>query len=98
VENRRSSLEIMHEILDAARSGGRDGAPKTKIMYGAYLSSAQLKGYLKILTGNGLLNYDQVRQTFKITQKGLRFLKIYNEMEGTMVRKVEEQYHHHHQQ
>jgi predicted transcriptional regulator len=85
----RSNLEIMHGILEAVRSRSEDsqgnGATKTRIMYGAFLSYAQLKEYLEVLTECGLLNSDQIRQTFKITEKGLRFLKIYSQMEDTIM-------------
>jgi predicted transcriptional regulator len=52
----RSRTDIIGQILDAANGGG--GAIKTKIMYQAYLSYAQLKEYLTVLTERGLLNYD----------------------------------------
>jgi predicted transcriptional regulator len=84
-------MRIMHLILEIARDSahGGDGITKTKIMYGAYLSHIQAKGYLRVLTENGLLDYDQARQTFKTTEKGLRFLEIYNDMQDIMS-KVEE--------
>jgi predicted transcriptional regulator len=82
----------MHQILETARSSGSSspgGVTKTKLMYGAFLSHAQAKEYLRVLTENGLLDYDQLRQTFKTTEKGLRFLEIYSQMEDTMIRKAE---------
>ncbi|HET9773579.1 MAG TPA: winged helix-turn-helix domain-containing protein [Nitrososphaeraceae archaeon] len=72
----RSRTEIVGNILDAAN--GR--ATKTKIMYKAFLSYAQLKEYLSVLTENNLLEYLDVNQTFKTTQKGLNYLKMHNEM------------------
>ena len=68
----------MGEILDAAND--RSGAGRTKIMYRAFLSYAQLKEYLPALTERGLLRYDIDAQTFKTTQKGVRFLEAYNQM------------------
>ena len=72
----RSDIDIMGEILDAANE--RSGAGRTKIMYKAFLTYAQLKEYLPALTERGLLRYDVDAQTFKTTQKGLRFLNTYN--------------------
>ena len=72
----RSRTEIVGNILDAAN--GR--ATKTKIMYKAFLSYAQLKEYLSVLTENNLIEYLDVNQTFKTTQKGLNYLKMHNEM------------------
>jgi predicted transcriptional regulator len=49
-------------------------------MYKAFLSYAQLKEYLSVLTENNLLEYIDGTQTFKTTEKGLNYLKTHNEM------------------
>lgn len=72
----RSRTDIVSEILEAAKGG----ATKTRIMYKAYLSYAQLKQYLAILLENDLIDHDQSRQTYKTTPKGVRFLKAFEEM------------------
>ena len=71
----RSRTEIVSNILDAA-NGGR--ATKTKIMYKAFLSYAQLKEYLSVLRENNLIEYLDGTQTFKTTEKGLYYLKLHN--------------------
>ncbi len=76
----------MGEILDAANGG----ATKTKIMYHTFLSYNQLKEYLAVLTENNLLYYDAYTQTFKTTEKGLKFLNTFNQMDS-MIKEVEEQ-------
>jgi predicted transcriptional regulator len=63
-------------ILDAANGG----ATKTKIMYKAFLSYAQLKEYLSVLIENNLIEYLDGTQTFKTTEKGFNYLKMHNEM------------------
>jgi predicted transcriptional regulator len=65
----RSRTEIVSNILDAANGGG---TTKTKIMYKAFLSYAQLKEYLSVLTENNLIEYRDGTQTFKTTEKGLK--------------------------
>jgi predicted transcriptional regulator len=77
----RSRTDIISEILDAANGGS---ATKTKIMYRAYLSFRQMKEYLPALTESRLLRYDIDTQTFKTTQKGLRFLNTYNRIDEAM--------------
>jgi predicted transcriptional regulator len=72
----RSRTEILGNILDA--TNGR--ATKTKIMYKAFLSYAQLKEYLSILIENSLIEYLDGAHKFKTTEKGLNLLKIHNEM------------------
>ncbi len=91
----RSRTEIVVQILDIANtsSGGYDGdggVIQTKIMYRALLSYAQLKEYLKVLTESDLLSYDSANSKFKTTEKGRRFLEIYNKM-GNVMKEEEQQ-------
>jgi len=72
----RSRTEIVSRILDAANGG----ATKTKIMYKAFLSYAQLKEYLAVLIENNLLEYLEGVQTYKTTEKGFNLLKMHNEI------------------
>jgi predicted transcriptional regulator len=73
----RSRTDIASQILDAADSG----ASKTKIMYKAFLSYAQLKEYLSALMENGLLEYLEGERKFRTTEKGAKFLKVYRHMD-----------------
>ena len=75
----RSRTDIIGEILNAANG---NNTSKTKIMYTAFLSSAQMKEYLMILTESDLLRYNSSTHTFKTTEKGLKFLEAYNQMDG----------------
>jgi predicted transcriptional regulator len=72
----RSRTEIVAMILEAANGG----ATKTRIMYKAFLSYAQLREYLSVLIENNLLQYMEGSQTYKTTEKGLNFLKMNNEI------------------
>ena len=72
----RSRTDITAQILEAANGG----VTKTKIMYKAFLSYAQLKEYLSVLVENGLLEYIEGEQVYRTTDKGNRFLKIYNQI------------------
>ena len=72
----RSRTDIVSTILDAANGG----ATKTKIMYKAYLSYAQLKEYLAIMTENNLLEHIPAEHLYKTTEKGLKFMKAYDQM------------------
>ena len=65
----RSRTELASNILEAANGG----ATKTKIMYKAFLSYAQLKEYLAILIENSLLSREG--DNYKTTSKGIRFLQ-----------------------
>jgi predicted transcriptional regulator len=63
-------------ILDSANKG----VTRTKIMYKAFLSYNQLKEYFSVLTENNLIEYFDGAHKFKTTEKGLFFLKMYNEI------------------
>ena len=74
----RSRTEITVLILEAANGG----ATKTKIMYKSFLSYAQLKEYFTMLIENGLIEYEEkILNIYRTTEKGLRLLKIYNQIE-----------------
>jgi predicted transcriptional regulator len=72
----RSRTDITRDILEAANGG----ATKTKIMYKAYLSYAQLKEYLGVLSESGLIQHNSPEMTFSTTPKGVQFLRTYEQM------------------
>jgi predicted transcriptional regulator len=76
----RSRTDIVGLILEAANGG----ATKTKIMYKAFLSYAQLKEYLTVLLQNDLIEYEEETQLFRTTEKGLRLLQMYNQFDEIM--------------
>ena len=72
----RSRLDVIAAILREVT--GRE-ATKTRIMYGAFLSSTQMREYVPFLLKNGLLT--KVEQTiYKITEKGMRFLMLCDQL------------------
>jgi predicted transcriptional regulator len=73
----RSRTEIVGLILEAANGGG---ATKTKIMYKAFLSFAQLREYLTMLQDNDLIEYEDGRHTYRTAEKGMKLLEIYDKM------------------
>jgi predicted transcriptional regulator len=79
----RSKTEIINQVLGAAATNGKDsssGATKTQIMYKSFLSFDQLNRYLSLLLENGLLNYNKKTAKYKVTDKGLKFLKVYDQI------------------
>jgi predicted transcriptional regulator len=83
----RSRTEIVAMILEAANGG----ATKTRIMYKAFLSYAQLREYLSVLIENNLLEYLEGSQNYKTTEKGLNFLKMHNEIGELLQTSMKEQ-------
>jgi predicted transcriptional regulator len=72
----RSSTDIIGLILQAA-----EGEPVTrsKIMYHAILNFKQVTDYAALLTDAGLLTYLKENRRYGITEKGRRFLRLFNE-------------------
>ena len=70
----RDRTEIITDMLRSASK--LNGACKTRIMHEAFLSLPQLKEYLPLLLRNGLLEYDEVTKTYKITGKGSHVLEL----------------------
>jgi predicted transcriptional regulator len=93
----RGRHQIIREILKAVSNSGSEGIPRTLIMYRSFLSYFQLKEYLSILIENGLIErflqqngtsndnssgINNEKVLYKITEKGLRFLQISQEIES----------------
>jgi predicted transcriptional regulator len=85
----RSTMEKVFDILEVADKGSiegqhedvyKDGVIQTEIIDKAHLGDNQLKEYLRVLTENDLLSFDSATCKFKITQKGHRFVQLYNKM------------------
>jgi predicted transcriptional regulator len=73
----RSRLEIASNILEIARSGN---ATKTRLMYGSFLSFAQINEYVPFLLANNLIMKDEATRVYSLTEKGMRFLQIYGDL------------------
>lgn len=81
----RSRTDIVAMILQAAIGG----TTKTKLMYKAFLSYAQLKEYIALLIENDLLEYHEGDQKYVTTSKGNKFLNIYGEI-SHLISNIEE--------
>ena len=77
----RSRADIVAAIL---RVVSERGATKTRIMYRAFLSSSQLKQYIRILLDNGLLATSEERSIYNITENGMRLLQLYHQLTEMM--------------
>jgi predicted transcriptional regulator len=72
----RSRTDIISMILQAAMNG----ATKTRLMYSAFLSYAQVQEYLHFLMERKMVSFEQVSGEYKLTAEGLRFLRVYDEI------------------
>ncbi|HJY14877.1 MAG TPA: winged helix-turn-helix domain-containing protein [Nitrososphaeraceae archaeon] len=78
---KRANLGIISLILEASSADAFETKKTTVIMYNTLLNHPVLKEYWMALTEEGLLVYDSATQTFKTTEKGLRFLQVFSELD-----------------
>jgi predicted transcriptional regulator len=71
---KRESVDICRDILQLTRNG----AIKTRIVYGANLNFKIAEGYLSKLLSLGLL--EEGRKGYRTTEKGLDFINRYEEL------------------
>ncbi len=73
------TIQIL-EVVNGCHDDNNEGITLTNIMSKLFLSHEQTKEYLMLLIEDDLLSYDSTMSTFKTTEKGLRFLKAYDQM------------------
>ena len=74
----RSKEEIAALVLEAIVNTNRP--TQTMIMYKAYLTHVQLKEFLASLMEKGLIEYNKLERIYTITEKGMHFLEVYNQL------------------
>jgi predicted transcriptional regulator len=73
----QDTIMIFCLILDIANQVA-DKNETYSMMYKTVFENPRFKGYWEVLVENGLLDFDPHTQTFKTTEKGLAFLRVYN--------------------
>lgn len=58
------------------------GATRSKLMFEAYFSFAQINDYLIVLQENRIVSYDEITSLYKTTQKGIMYLQIHDALTG----------------
>ena|SRR5437870_1316575 len=77
----RSRADIIALILQSSMSGG---ATKTRLMYRAFLSYTQIQEYLQLLISKGLIMHEEGTQLYKLTEKGLHFIRSYEQISDVL--------------
>ncbi len=82
-EDRLSIISLLLELSsnNSDERTSRQGLIPPNIMYNTLLNNPRLKEYWMGLTELGLLEYDIATNTFKTTEKGLRFLEVFSELD-----------------
>ena len=76
----RSRTEIIASVLQAIYDYGSQ-VSRTKLMYKTFLSHSQLREYLELIIGKGLIEYISTDSGFRITERGIAFLKAWEHIE-----------------
>jgi predicted transcriptional regulator len=58
----------------------RNAVSKLKMMYKGFLPYAALAEYVSFLLENEMLTYRKYDRRYRITEKGIRFLRLYGEL------------------
>ena len=80
VSQRRSSIEIIADMLKV----GESGAGKTRLMYNANLSYSQIQKYLGFLLSHGFIDKIEVGNpsvTYQVTESGLKLLELIHDLQ-----------------
>jgi predicted transcriptional regulator len=75
----RSRLDIIADILNVVKGN----AKKTQIMYQANLSFKVLQRYLSDITGASLIEFEDAKNYYVLTDKGSDFLDAYQQYSRT---------------
>ena len=75
VKNRQKD-EIFRDILTVCNGG----SPITKVMFHAYMTHGQAKGYLQQLLTEGLVEHDPLDKKYYATPKGIEYLGVAERM------------------
>jgi predicted transcriptional regulator len=67
-------------LLQRAAEDKTRGIAITRLMYVSMLSYRQMSVHLQVLLKEGLLEYDDVEEVYKVTSQGLQFLELYTKM------------------
>jgi predicted transcriptional regulator len=74
--SQRKRVEIVALILEIANSNSGGSSNEVNEL----LDSNQLEEYLSVVQNKGFLEYDEARNTYRTTNKGLHFLQIYRSL------------------
>jgi predicted transcriptional regulator len=93
----RSKTEILGQMLEIANNftnedyrSNRNAISHLKMMYKGFLPYAMLAEYVSYLLENELIVYRKYERRYRITQKGLRFLRLYSELRQMISSKRED--------
>src|SRR5712691_10091889 len=86
-------LEIATNFTDDNYRANINAISMLKMMYKGFLPHAVLAEYVSFLLENKMLVYRKYERRYRITEKGLRFLRLYSELSKMISSKQKERIH-----
>src|SRR5207245_9142936 len=83
-------LEIANNLTNKGYRNNTNAISKLKMIYKGFLPYAQLVEYVTFLLENELLAYREYERRYRITEKGLRFFRLYSELRQMISSKQED--------
>ena len=83
-------LEIATNFIDDNYLENTNAISILKMMYKGFLPYAVLTEYVSLLLENEMLVYRKYERRYRITEKGLRFLRLYRELRQMIASKQKE--------
>ncbi|MGH9877303.1 MAG: winged helix-turn-helix domain-containing protein [Nitrososphaerales archaeon] len=75
MQNRQKD-ELLRDVVSSANGG----AGISQIMFRAFITHGQAKGFLAELTRMDMVQYDAPERVYRTTQKGLKYLHHFNQI------------------
>jgi predicted transcriptional regulator len=75
-----SRTEIIALVLQAIHDGGSH-VSNAKLLYRTLLPHSQFRGYMELLIGNDLIEYDNIDIGIRIKEQGIAFLNAREHLE-----------------
>ena len=73
-------VSILKAVADTGKNSNSTGLKHTEIIRRTAIPDIYLKAYMQLLHQKELIEYDNQKQVFRITDKGMHYLNLDNEI------------------
>ena len=76
---------ILKAVANTAKNSNSTGLKHTEIMHRTAIPDIYLKAYMQLLQQKGFIESDSKKQVYRITEKGIRYLNLNNEINNLLL-------------
>ena len=80
-------VSILKAVADTGKNSNGTGLKHTEIMRRTAIPDIYLKAYMQLLQQKALTEYDSQQQIFTVTEKGIQYLNLNNEINNILVKR-----------